>query len=454
MPFLKGFEFDASSQYVIINMLYTNKEFYMKITQLDNKKVKYTFTVTSHELDHGLDHAFDHQVKEVEIKGFRKGHVPRKVFESKFGIEVLYEDAINHVLHHKYQDVMADTTYTIVSDPEIDVDFSKIKQGEPFDISLIFDVKPEVTLGNYKGVKATYLKSIITDQDVDLEIEHMLKRDGTLEPKEEGELLVGDTAIFDFEGFLNDVPFDGGKAENYELEIGSNQFIPGFEEQMVGMLPGESKDLHVTFPENYQADNLKGQAVVFKVTLHDIKTKVAVEFNDAWVDTLKREEKTVDQLKAALKKELQDKKDNQATSNFNNHVLTQVMEDAQVEIPQSMIDKEAQGYIDNIKQQAKQYNIEYEQFLQFSGMTIETFEAQSKKDAAERVKTNLVFEAIAKAETLVPSEERIEEEYKKLAEQHKLTVDYVKQVLPKETIQNDLSAQLGYDFVLEHAIKQ
>jgi len=425
----------------------------MNITVLENKKVKYTFEVTPDEFAHGLEHAYEHAKKDVEVKGFRKGHVPFSIFEKKYGVETLYEDALNHVLSHKYQEVLADTTHEVVSDPEIDLDYKKVSRDTPFEVSLLFDVKPEVTLGTYKGLEATYPKTTIKDSDVELELQNMLKRDGTLEPKE-GELLVGDTAIFDFEGFLEGTPFDGGKAENYELEIGSNQFIPGFEEQMVGMTPGEEKDLNVTFPENYQAENLKGKAVVFKVKLHDIKTKKPAEPNDTWVEGLNREEKTVDTLKEALKKELKDKKETSAKQQFENDIITKVLDGVTVDIPESMIKKEAQGQIEQIKNQAKQYNIPYEQFLQFSGMTPEMFEKQAETDAASRVKMNLVFEAVANAEKLEVSEEKIETEYKNLAERHKLELDYVKKVVTPDQLKKDLLPQLGYELVIESAVKK
>ena len=425
----------------------------MNITVLENKKVKYTFEVTPDEFAHGLEHAYEHAKKDVEVKGFRKGHVPFSIFEKKYGVETLYEDAINHVLSHKYQEVLADTTHEVVSDPEIDLDYKKVGGENPFEVSLVFDVKPDVILGDYKGLEATYLKTTVKVSDVDLEIQQMLKRDGTLEPKE-GELLVGDTAIFDFEGFLEGTPFDGGKAENYELEIGSNQFIPGFEEQMVGMNPGEEKELNVTFPEDYQAENLKGKAVVFKVKLHDIKTKKPAELNDTWVEGLKRDEKTVDTLREALKKELKEKKERSAKQQFENDIIKKVLESVTVDIPQSMIKKEAQGQIEQIKKQAKQYNIPYEQFLQFSGMTPEMFEKQAETDAASRVKMNLVFEAVAHAEKLEVSEEKIDTEYKNLAERHKLELDYVKKVVTPDQLKKDLLPQLGYELVIESAVKK
>lgn len=425
----------------------------MKVKQLENKKVSYTFEVTPEEFEHGLAHAYEHAKKDIEVKGFRKGHVPRNIFEQKFGAETLYEDALNHVLSHKYQEVMDDETYVVVSDPTIDLDYKNVNRETPFEISLVFDVKPEVTLGNYKGLEAVYDKVDVKDSDVDFEIMSMLKKDGAFEPKD-GELLVGDTAIFDFEGFLNDEPFDGGKAENYELEIGSGQFIPGFEEQMVGMTKGESKDLNVTFPENYQAENLKGQAVVFKVTLHDIKTKVPAELNDAWVEGLKREEKTVADLKVALKKEITERQETAADNKFKNDVITQAMDNTTVDIPESMIEKEAQGQINQVKEQAKQYNLPYEQLLQFQGMTPEMFETQARSQAEIRVRMNLVFEAVAKQEQLEVPKEKIEEAYQTLVDQHKVELDYVKNMISEESMKKDLLPQLGYDFVIQHAVKK
>lgn len=425
----------------------------MKITVLDNKKVKYTFEVTPHEFEHGIEHAFDHAKKDVEVKGFRKGHVPFSIFEKKFGVETLYEDALNHVLSHKFQEVVADTTYEVVSDPDIDLDYKQVSREKSFEISIIVDVKPEVTLGQYKGLEGKYSNATVTDADIEVELLRLRKQNATLEPKD-GELLVGDTAIFDFEGFLNDVPFDGGKAENYELEIGSNQFIPGFEEQMVGMNPGESKDIHVTFPESYHAENLKGQPVVFKITLHDVKSKKAVELDDAFVVTLNREQKTVETLKDALKVEIQTRKETDAKRQFENDILTQVLDNAHVDIPESMIKKEAEGQINNVKKQAEQYQIPYEQLLQFQGMTVEMFESDALKQASSRVKMNLVFEAIAKKEGLDVTEKALSEAYESIAKQHNVTVDYVKNVISDDTMKKDLLPQQGYEFILEHAIKR
>ena len=424
----------------------------MNITVLDNKKVKYTFEVTPHEFNHGIEHAFDKAKETVEVKGFRKGHVPFSIFEKKFGVESLYEDALNHVISHKFQEVLEDDTHDVVSDPEIDLDYKEVSRDKAFNISIIVDVKPEVKLGTYKGLKATYKDTKVNAQDIDLELMKLRKQNAQLELKE-GELLVSDTAIFDFEGFLNGEAFEGGKAENYELEIGSNQFIPGFEEQMVGMKSGESKDIHVTFPENYQADNLKGQAVIFKIKLHEVKSKTPVELNDAFVESLNREEKTVDALKKALETEIKDRKESDAKRSFESDILIQVIDQAQLDIPQSMIKKEADGQINSVKKQAEQYQIPYEQLLQFQGMSVEMFESDALKQAESRVKMNLVFEAVAKAEKLVVSEQQLNDAYESIATQHKVTADYVKNVITEKTMKQDLLPQLGYDFIISHAVK-
>jgi trigger factor len=421
----------------------------MNITVLDNKKVKYTFEVTPHEFNHGIEHAFDKAKETVEVKGFRKGHVPFSIFEKKFGVESLYEDALNHVISHKFQEVLEDDTHDVVSDPEIDLDYKEVSRDKAFNISIIVDVKPEVKLGTYKGLKATYKDTKVKAEDIELELMKLRKQNAQLELKE-GELLVSDTAIFDFEGFLNGEAFEGGKAENYELEIGSNQFIPGFEEQMVGMKPGESKDIHVTFPENYQAENLKGQAVVFKIKLHEVKSKSPVELNDAFVESLNREEKTVDALKKALETDIQTRKEADAKRSFESDILIQVIDQAELDIPKSMIKKEADGQINSVKKQAEQYQIPYEQLLQFQGMSVEMFESDALKQAESRVKMNLVFEAVAKAEKLVVTETQLNDAYESIAAQHKVTADYV---ITEKTMKQDLLPQLGYDFIIAHAVK-
>ncbi|MFU8793683.1 MAG: trigger factor, partial [Acholeplasmataceae bacterium] len=373
----------------------------MKVEKLTTNRAKYAFTVTTEEFEHGLDHAFEHVSKDLEVKGFRKGKVPRKVYETKFGVESLYEEALNHVFHHKYHQATADQTYQIVGQPNVDLDITSIKRGESFDFSFDVAIKPDVELGQYKGIEVKPLDDKVTDDDVKAEISRILKSKSNLEPKTEGSLEKGDTAIFDFEGFLKGVAFEGGKAENHQLEIGSNQFIPGFEEQMIGMTLGEEKDINVTFPEAYQAENLAGQEVTFKIKLHEIKTKKEAELNDEFVVSLDKENvKTVAEFEASTKAELVEKKQTEAKNHIANEALSAAITNAKVDIPKEMIEEEAKHQKEQVVNQAKQYGLEYEMFVSMNGMTVEQFEAHLNQEAERRVLSTLVIEAISKAENL------------------------------------------------------
>ncbi|MDI6451939.1 trigger factor [Peloplasma aerotolerans] len=425
----------------------------MKVEQTKDNKVRYTFDVTPEEFEHGLDHAFEHVVKDVELKGFRKGKVPRNIYETKFGVETLYEDALNHVLHHKYHEAQEHPDYEIVGQPDIDVDVKSIKRGETFSVSIVAEVKPEVTLGAYKGVEIKKIDATVTDEDVAAEIKKQVSQSGQLEPKD-GVIELGDTAIFDFEGFLEGVPFEGGKAENHSLEIGSNQFIPGFEEQMVGMKSGEEKDINVKFPEQYQAENLAGKEVVFKIKLHEVKAKVESELNDEFVQSLKKEGiTTVEQFREATKKELEEKRQADADNQMTNELLTKVIDGANVEIPQVMIDEEIKQAKANVEQQAKQYGLEMDMFLSMSGVTPEQFEVQIAEESKKRVQTTLVIEAIAKAEGLSATEAEVNEKYEELAKRYNMPVEEVKKYLPANILTSDVVLNKAYKFVIDSAVK-
>lgn len=426
----------------------------MIVEKVSTNRVKYTFDVTPHEFEHGLDHAFEHVQKDVEIKGFRKGHVPRNIYESRFGVESLYEDALNHVLHHKMHEAQNHPDYEIVGQPKVEVTWENIKRGETFQVALVAPVKPEVTLGQYKGIEVKAIKTEVTDSEVDAEIKNLLSAGGELQPKE-GSLNFGDTAIFDFEGLLEGVPFDGGKAENYSLEIGSNQFIPGFEEQMVGMNPGEERSLNVTFPEKYQAENLAGKAVVFNVKLHEVKTKSQVELNDDFVKSLNREGvTTVEELKASTRKTLEDQKKTEAENTVTEQVMTAVLNGASMDIPQEMVDEEVAQARENVVNQAKQYGLELDMFLSLSGVNKEQFEAQLQDESLKRVKTTLVVEAIAKAEGFKATPEELVQKYEELAKRYNMSVDDIKKYIPESALENDVALNKAYQFILDSAVRK
>jgi len=426
----------------------------MIVEKVSTNRVKYTFDVTPHEFEHGLDHAFEHVQKDVEVKGFRKGHVPRNIYESKFGVESLYEDALNHVLHHKMHEAQNHPDYEIVGQPKVEVDFNAIKRGETFQVALVAPVKPEVTLGQYKGIEVKAIKTDVTESEVNAEIKNLLTQGSELQPKE-GSLNFGDTAIFDFEGLLEGVPFDGGKAENYSLEIGSNQFIPGFEEQMVGMNPGEERSLNVTFPEKYQAENLAGKAVVFNVKLHEVKSKVEAELNDEFVKTLNKEGvTTVEELKVSTRKSLEDHKKNEAENTITEHVINAVLAQATMDIPQEMVDEEIAQARENVVNQAKQYGLELDMFLSLSGVNKEQFEKQLQEESLKRVKTTLVVEAVAKKEGLTANPEELAQKYEELSKRYNMPVEDIKKYIPETALQNDVILNKAYQFILDSAVRK
>lgn len=424
----------------------------MKVEKLTTNRVKFTFTVHPDEFEHGLDHAFEHVKGDVEIKGFRKGHVPRNVFETKIGVETLFEDAINHVLQHKFQEAHAHPDYEIVGQPDVDLDMTKVKRGEAFEVIFEVPVKPEVKLGIYKDIEVKEIKTTVSDSEVNAEIKMLLSEKAQLVLKEAGALEFGDTAIFDFEGFLNNEPFEGGKAESYQLEIGSNQFIPGFEDQMVGMKAGEEKDLDVTFPENYQAENLAGQAVVFKVKLHEIKIKELPELNDEFVKSLERENvETVEALQAETKKDLEAQKTNEADQLLTSTIIDKILETAEIDLPQAMIEQENNQQIDNIKRQAQQYGLEYEMFLQMNGLTPEQLDAQLTVESEKRLLTSLAMEEIGKVEGITVSKEELDEKYTELSEQYQMAVEEIKRYVPEQVLEQDIIISKAFQFVKDHA---
>ncbi len=426
----------------------------MIVEKLSTNRVKYTFDVTPHEFEHGLDHAFEHIQKDIEVKGFRKGKVPRNIYETKFGVESLYEDALNHVLHHKMHEAQDHPDYEIVGQPQVEVNFETIKRGETFQVSLLAPVKPEVTLGQYKGIEVKAIKTDVSESEVNAEIKQLLSSKGELELKN-SPLAYGDTAIFDFEGFLNNEPFEGGKAENYSLEIGSNQFIPGFEEQMVGMQSGEERDLNVTFPEKYQAENLAGKAVVFKVKLHEVKVKKEAELNDDFVKSLNREGvTTVDELKQSTRQTLEDQKKSDAENTITEQVFSAVLKDASMDIPQEMIDEEIKQAKENVINQAKQYGLELDMFLSLSGIKPDQFEEQLKVESEKRVKTTLVVEEVAKREGFTATEDELTVKYDELSKRYNMPVEDIKKYIPKSALENDVILNKAYQFILDSAVRK
>jgi len=393
------------------------------IEKLEQSYVKLTIEVSADEFEHGLDHAFAHIQPDVEMKGFRKGKVSRGIYERKYGVESLYEEAINHIISDTYFEAISTHEVFAVAQPKIDL------------------------------VEMKKVSDKVTAKDISAEIDRLREQNAELQLVEKRALKEGDTAIFDFEGKKDGVAFDGGTAKNYELKIGSKQFIPGFEEQMVGLKTGETKDLDVTFPKDYQAADLAGQKVVFTVTLHEIKEFVLPALDDAWVKSLKKEGiNTVDELKASIKNDLESKKASEVKNAKIDFVVSTASTNAKIDIPQDMIVAEKNRMLDNTKQQASQYGISFEQYLQFSNTTLEQFEANMMKDAEKSIRYNLTLEAIAKAESIEVPSDKYEDKLNELAVQYKLSKEQVASQISEDVIKQDIAMNMAVDLMVESLV--
>ncbi len=411
----------------------------MKFEKLGTNYAKFTFEVTPEIFEHGLDHSFDSVKEKIEVKGFRKGHVPRNIYETKFGVESLYEEALNHVIGHFYKEVFTEKSVVIVGEPKVDVDVKTINREKPFKLSLTFPIKPEVLLGEYLGAKAKKLDLEVKEEEINQELERLLSQNSQLVPKDGENLEKGDTAIFDFEGFVDDKPFEGGKAENYQLKIGSNQFIPGFEDGMIGLKAGEQKDINVVFPKEYQEASLAGKEAIFKVKLHEIKIETKQELTDEFVLSLKKENvDTVDKLKQSITQELTASKEKSEETRVTGTAIKFAVSNAKVDIPIEMIEHEKKNMRKSIEEQAKQYGIEFSMYIQFSGLTMEQFEAEIGRQAQDRVLTSLVIDAIAQKENLPVSKEDIEKKYDEIATHYNIDKKEVKKQLSKDVMTNEV----------------
>ncbi|QVK20146.1 trigger factor [Mycoplasmatota bacterium] len=426
----------------------------VKVENLENSKVKLTITVEKDVFNTGLDLAFEEEVKEVEVKGFRKGKVPRDVFEKRFGEARLYDKAINYSINETYPKAVEQEKIDVVAQPKIDFDFSSIGKDKDFVYVAEVTVKPDVKLGDYTEIKVKHLSTRVLKKDYELELDRILASKTELVPKESDVLEDGDTSIIDFEGFKDGEPFEGGKGENFSLKIGSGQFIPGFEDAMVGMKVGEEKDVNVTFPENYQAADLAGAPVVFKVKLHEIKVSNTPELTDELVKELEGDAETVADFEKEVKESIKERKEIQNKNAIIDKVVQVASENAEVVIPEEMVNNEVDRMIKDTEAQAKQYNMELDMFLQLNGTNLDTYKTQLASRAETSVRYNLVLSAIATKEELKPTEEKYAESYSMLATQYGMEVEQLKSVFPKEMLDEQLKTQLAVDYLVENSVKE
>ncbi|MGA9175092.1 MAG: trigger factor [Thermoactinomyces sp.] len=386
-----------------------------------------------------LDQAFKKVVKKVSVPGFRKGKVPRPIFEKRFGVEALYQDALDILLPEAYEAAVKETGIEPVDRPEIDIE--QLEKGKSLIFKATVTVKPEVKLGEYKGLEVEEKDFSVKPEDVDAELERMQKQQGQLEAIEDGAVEKGDRVIIDFEGFVDGEPFEGGKAEKYTLEVGSGTFIPGFEDQLVGMKPGEEKDVEVTFPEDYHASELAGKPAVFKVKLHEIKRLNLPELDDEFAQDVS-EFDTLAELKADIEKNLNEKAKKEKENYIRNELVELAAKNAEIEIPQVMIDHEVDHMLRDFEQRLMYQGLNLEMYAQFTGQDKEALKEQFKEDAEKRVRANLVLEAIAKAENIEVTEEEIEQEIKTMAEQMGREVEEVRKLLEQQGVIESVKEQL------------
>ncbi len=404
-----------------------------------------TVTIEGATWTSAQEKAFDKLAKNVEIKGFRKGQAPKSMVEKQINKNQILIEAVDFIAQEALITGVEEHNITLVARPELKLD--EITE-EKVTLTFVCTVKPEVTLGNYKGLTYEVSAVEVTEEEVNAEIARLQERFAELEVKEGGEVENGDTAIIDFEGFLNEEAFEGGKGENHPLVIGSNQFIPGFEEQLIGAKEGAEVEVNVTFPEEYHAENLKGQAVVFKVKVNEIKVNKLPELNEEFVAEVNMPEvKTVEELKAAITKNMTDSKTAEAENDATNKVLDELMENVTVELPDAMIEEEKEEMLKDYGMRLQQQGFSLEQFMQMTGQTAETMKEQFTVDAEKRIKLRLTLEAIVKAEDIQVEEEKINEEYTKIAEMYGMEVDKVKELIQVEVLAQNLKMEKALDIV-------
>ena len=413
--------------------------------KLEKSQVALTIEVGAAEFETAVEKAYQKMRRKINVPGFRPGKAPRKMIERMYGAEVFFEEAINIAFPEAYEAAVEQEKLQVVGYPAVEMVGEVTKDG--FTFKATAPVYPEVTLGEYKGLKAEKPEVKVTAADVDERLKTLADRNTRLVSVDR-EAKSGDTAVIDFEGFLNGKPFEGGKGENHNLELGSGSFVPGFEDQVIGMKAGEEKDIDITFPENYHED-LAGKAVVFKVKVHEFKEKEVPEMDDEFAKDVS-EFDTLKDLKADLKKKITEERQKDADRAFEENLMNQVAENITADIPDVMVENQARQYLDNFKAQISR-QFPYEEYKKMTGMDDEKLLADAKEPALRQVKMDLAVAAIIKAENIEASDEDVEAEYKKMAEQFGMDVDMVKKYLVKEQVQDQLLSQKAVAVVVDSA---
>jgi trigger factor len=424
----------------------------VKTEQVEKNLVKLTFEVTAEKFEEGKQKAYLKNMKKFNVPGFRKGKVPRAIIEKYYTEAVFYDDAINYVLPEAYDEAVKESGLDIVAKPELDVE--EIKKGEPVVFTALVTTRPEVKLGEYKGVTIEKIEHNITDEDVMKELENVQKKNARLISVEDRAVENGDIATIDFEGFVDGVAFEGGKGEEYDLEIGSGTFIPGFEEQVIGVEIGGEKDVNVKFPEEYHSDALAGKDATFKVKVKEIKARELPELNDDFATEVSEFE-TLDEYKNDLKAKLEKRAENQVKAETENAVIEKVIANAEVDIPQAMIDTQIDHMVSDFSQRIMYQGINLETYLKYTGMSMDTFRSQFAKDAEKNARGSLVLDAVTADAGITIGDEEYEMKLVDMAKQYNMEIDKLKENIGEaeaESIKKNLAAEKTVQMLVNNAV--
>lgn len=426
----------------------------LQVEKLENNMAKLTIETSAEEFDVAIEKAYQKNKSKMNVQGFRKGKAPRKIIEKMYGAGVFYEEAANILMPDAYSKAVDECDLEIVSQPSVDV--VQVEAGKPFIFTAEVAVKPEVTLGAYKGIEVEKSEVEVSEDEVTAEIDRVREQNARTINVEDRPVQDKDQTVIDFEGFVDGEAFEGGKGEDYALTIGSHSFIDTFEEQLIGKNIGEEVEVNVTFPEDYHAANLAGKPALFKVQIKEIKVKELPELDDDFAQDVSDCE-NVDAYKEQVKSELTKKKEEAAKTAKEEEVVTKIIEDATMEIPDPMIDTQVRQMADDFARRIQAQGLSIEQYFQFTGMEPQAFLEQMKPQALKRIQSRLVLEAVVAAENITASDEDIEEELKKMAEAYQMELDKVKELIgdeQKKQLAVDIAVQKAADFVVENAVEK
>ena len=424
----------------------------LQVEKLENNMAKLTIEVPVEELEKAIEGAYQKNKNKLSIPGFRKGKAPRRLIEQMYGKEVFYEDAANALIPDAYDKALEECTEDIVSSPEIDV--VQIEAGKPFIFTAEVALKPQVTLGKYKGVKVDKVDVDVTDEEITAEIDKEREKNARTVDVTDRAVKEGDIATIDFEGFVDGVAFEGGKGEDYPLTIGSHAFVPGFEEALVGTPIGQETDVNVTFPEDYQAVELAGKAAVFKCTVKKLKEKQLPELDEDFVSEISDESDTVEEYREEIKKKISERKLADAKDMKEEAVIEAIIADAKMDIPDAMLKTQQRQMVQDYMQRLQSQGISMDQYMKFTGTTTQMLLDQVEPQALRRIQSRLVMEAVAKAEKIEPTEEEIQEELKIMGEAYQVEPDQVEELLGangRKQVAEDLAVRKAVEFVVENA---